>query len=156
MDTGSHAAVAATCFFMPDITLSQGCLLSFPRSLDCILSRLGMTSPSPTTDIRSVSDASPCPVIAGLGDKHADCPISIIITVPKFVILSQLTLSQSTLVDRALRGFPINKISCRLLFASSCTKNPTSYWPISFWEPNRFSARGEPISSWRVAFQRTK
>jgi hypothetical protein len=54
-------------------------------------------------------------VVASLGDKHADCPIFVIVTVPKFVILGRSALSRQTLVDKALRGFPNNKGSCDLL-----------------------------------------
>lgn len=80
--------------------------LSFPKGLDCILSRLRMTSPSMTTNTRSVSDASPFPVITGLGDKHAGCPILLIITIPEFIILSQLVLSELTLVQKGSKGVP--------------------------------------------------
>jgi len=48
------------------------------------------------TNIRSVSDALPYPIIADLGSKHADCPILLTITIPELnlchIILSELCL----------------------------------------------------------------
>lgn len=85
----------------------------FPVGEDCILSQLRDDFvPSSLTHIRSVSDAPPFPIIAEVGGKHADCPIFFIITIPKFITLGQIKLSYLSLVEKALRGSPNNKI-CR-------------------------------------------
>jgi hypothetical protein len=84
----------------------------FPNGEDCILSQLRLIRPSLLTHIRSVSDALPHPIIADRGSKHAGCPIFFIITIPKFITLGQIKLSYLSLVEKALRGFPNNKI-CR-------------------------------------------
>ena len=86
--------------------------ISFPIGLDCILSQLRLIRSSMLTHIRSVSDALPFPIIADLGSKHADCPIFFIITIPKFITLGHLFLSEISLVEKALRGFPNNKMCC--------------------------------------------
>ena len=86
----------------------------FPIGEDCILSQLRLIRPSLLTHIRSVSDALPYPIISDLGSKHADCPIFFIITIPKFITLGQIKLSYLSLVEKALRGFPNNKICCKI------------------------------------------
>jgi hypothetical protein len=48
-----------------------------------------------------------------LGSEHADCPILFIITIPKFITLGHSFLSDMSLVEKALRGFPNNK-KCRI------------------------------------------
>ena len=68
--------------------------LSFPKGMDCILTRFRLIRPSLPSDYRSVSDALPCPIIADLGSKPADCPILNIITIPEFY-------------SRPYDGFPI-------------------------------------------------
>ena len=93
--------------------------ISFPIGLDCILSRLRLIRSSMLTHIRSVSDALPFPIIADLGSKHADCPIFFIITIPKFITLGQIILSILSLVEKALRVSPNNKICCDNLFRLS-------------------------------------
>jgi hypothetical protein len=90
----------------------------FPIGEDCILSQLGLIRPSLLTHIRSVSDTLPYPIIADLGSRYAGCPIFFIITSPKFITLGHTILSKLCLVEKALRGFPNNKICCN----SQCFK----------------------------------
>jgi len=51
-------------------------------------------------------------VLSPLGSKHADCPILFVVTVPEFVSLGHRHVSATGLVEKALRGFPNNKV-CR-------------------------------------------
>jgi len=98
-------------------------LLSFPSRLDCILSQLRLIRSSKPTNTRSVSDALPCPIIAELGSKHADCPILPTITVPE-LNLCHITLSELCLVWKAVRGSPNNKVFCRISKNSHIFKIP--------------------------------
>ena len=84
----------------------------FPYREDCILSHLRLLRPSSMTHIRSVSDTLPQASKSPLGSQYADCPILFIITVPEFITLGQIELSLQSLVEKALRGFPNNKICC--------------------------------------------
>lgn len=59
-----------------------------------------------------VSELHPCPYTLSFKNKErikdlaADCPISIVVTIPEVITLATQSVFHSRLVDRALRVFP--------------------------------------------------
>ena len=88
-----------------------------PKGTDYTLSLIWLIKPSFKTRNRLVSEPSSYPIITDLGSKYADCPIFFIITIPELITLGHLKVSNLDLVEKAIRGFPNNKI-CRSIWYS--------------------------------------
>jgi len=97
-----RSSLVGECAFSP---------LSFPRGVDCILSRGTMcTRPTPVQSLTAFPAGSHCSL--RVESHHADCPILAIITVPEFCSPPRSGFPRR-LVRKALRGFPNNKVSRR-------------------------------------------
>lgn len=121
------------------------CTRLFPGGMDCILSRLRLSSlhRRPTT-VQSLTPDHELD-IALLGHEHADCPILDSITIPRFITPGQWCLFKHHLGLQGSKGFPdqqvvLQSLLVRLLAAASyahgsmpksgCIGSPTCFSPL--------------------------
>lgn len=123
VDANNRNSVSANTFCAICIFISSpsnGDSTRFPKRPDCIISRLGMTNPSSSTNTRSVSEWMSYPCHNGRRHSHCGLPILSFTLLPLGSAVNRVPPKcfQSGVVVRGFRDFPhqgVSQINLKIL-----------------------------------------